>query len=204
MPAAEFFKQFGLFTVRNFLSRAFCESLCREMSIAPMSKGTFLKLDSDTEIEDENIKRRSETIALSKESSETIRHELLNLKPEIEKHFQIELTDLQPLKFCIYKKGDFYKAHVDRTENNQASNDLRERKVSVILFLNEESLVKKKGAFSGGNLTFYGLMQNEAFAGFGLPLMSEPGMLIAFLPSQLHEVTPVTTGTRYTIVTWYI
>ena len=68
----------------------------------------------------------------------------------------------------------------------------------------EESLIPVDGKYCGGNLTFYGLMDNETFGKFGLPLVGEPGMLITFPPNLGHEVTEVTSGERFTIATWYI
>jgi predicted 2-oxoglutarate/Fe(II)-dependent dioxygenase YbiX len=35
------------------------------------------------------------------------------------------------------------------------------------------------------------------------PVIGEPGTLVAFRSETTHEVTPVTHGQRYTIVSWY-
>jgi predicted 2-oxoglutarate/Fe(II)-dependent dioxygenase YbiX len=34
-------------------------------------------------------------------------------------------------------------------------------------------------------------------------MVGEPGMLIAFRAETTHEITPVTHGERYSIVSWY-
>ncbi len=46
-------------------------------------------------------------------------------------------------------------------------------------------------------------MENSVFGNFGLPLAGEPGLFIAFPPTLVHEVTPVTAGARYVLVSWY-
>lgn len=204
MPVADFFSKFGLYAVRNFLDRDFRERLCEEMANAPQKKGMFLKPHSDHQEVDESYKKRSEATNLPEKSVNRVKRKLIDLMPEIGRHYQLELKDIQAPKFSIYRNGDFYKAHVDRIMNREIPAPLKERKISVIIFLNEESQIEKQGSYCGGNLTFYGLMENEVFKNYGLPLQSEPGMLITFPPTLLHEVTTVTAGERFTIVTWYI
>ena len=58
--------------------------------------------------------------------------------------------------------------------------------------------------YAGVTLTFFGLMDDDASEeSVGLPLAGEPGLLVAFPPSLIHSVTPVTAGERYTVVTWF-
>jgi predicted 2-oxoglutarate/Fe(II)-dependent dioxygenase YbiX len=121
--------------------------------------------------------------------------------PQIEKQYAVSIDNVQMPKFCLYENGDFYGIHVDNSPLEKAAADAKERKVSAIIFLNEESREPEKGKYCGGNLTFYGLNENEAFAKFGLPLVGEQGMLITFPPTLPHEVTKVTAGERFTIAT---
>lgn len=204
MPDAEFFEQFGLYAVKNFLDRDFCLHLCDEMGGAPFRQGTFVNPHTGDELLNEEVKKRSEVTKLAKRFNETVSEKLISLEPTLEEHYGVELDGIQPPKYSIYKTGDFYRTHTDADHKESAQDFLKERKVSSIIFLNEESPTEKEGSYCGGNLTFYGLMENEAFGKFGLPLVSEPGMLITFLPTTLHEVTPVTAGVRYTIASWFI
>jgi predicted 2-oxoglutarate/Fe(II)-dependent dioxygenase YbiX len=145
-----------------------------------------------------------EVTELPEKYKKTIYQRLLSLMPEISVHYEINLSNFQPPKYSIYQTGDFYKVHVDADVREDSIDFLKARKVSVIVFLNEESPIEKEGSYCGGNLTFHGLIENEVFGKFGFPLQSEPGMLITFLPDLLHEVTPVTAGKRFAITTWYI
>ncbi len=204
MPTAEFFEQYGLFAVKDFLDHNFCDELCKEISEAPRKQGTFVEQGSNEEIVDENIKKRFEVTRFPEVLNRTIVEKLQNLMPQIADHYDLDLKAIQPPKYSIYETGDYYKMHVDSNLQENAADFLRQRKVSVIVFLNEESSVEKEGSYCGGNLTFHGLIKNEIFGKFGYPLVSEPGMLITFLPDMAHEVTPVTFGSRYAVTTWYI
>lgn len=204
MPTSEFFEQYGFFSVKNFLDRDFCENLCKEIKTAPNVKGTLVKPHEKKEVVDEEIKKRLETTKISSELNETVVEKLVNLKNKIADHYDLELSGIQKPKYSIYQTGDYYKTHVDSNIQEDAADFLKQRKVSVIIFLNEESEIKRENSYSGGNLTFYGLTDNEVFKNFGFPLQSEPGMLITFPPHLPHEVTPVISGTRYAVTTWYI
>ena len=58
--------------------------------------------------------------------------------------------------------------------------------------------------YSGGSLTFFGLMDDSPSGeSVGLPLAGETGLLIAFPSHLVHSVSPVTAGERYTLVSWF-
>jgi len=81
-----------------------------------------------------------------------------------------------------YETGQFYKKHTD-------SFKARPRAVSCSFFLNDD--------YEGGEFSFF---EGE------LKLKAPKGSAIMF-PSNFmypHEILPVTKGTRYSIVTWFI
>ena len=94
--------------------------------------------------------------------------------------------------------------HLDISPHAEAPAIINDRKVSIIIFVNQEGEDLEEGDYCGGNLTFYGLLDDPNWRNVGLPLESEAGLLIAFRPDTFHEVTPVTEGTRLTITTWFI
>jgi predicted 2-oxoglutarate/Fe(II)-dependent dioxygenase YbiX len=75
------------------------------------------------------------------------------------------------------------------------------RKVSVVIFLNTQSDVAAPGSYSGGSLVFTEWRPGRDQGQFAL--VAEPGTLVAFPAETTHEVTPVTSGERYSIVSWY-
>ncbi len=203
MPSAEFFNKFGFFSVKNFLDEEFYGSLCEEMREAPQELGNLSTAFTYENTTNEDFSRRREITKLSSNKLETINDKLIAIIPEIEENFKTEINGLQPLRPSVYKKGDFFKPHSDKKPDPNSPDFMKERKVSIIIFLNEESPIEKEGTYSGGNLTFYGLIEKEGFENMGLPLVAEPGLLIAFPPERTHQVTEVTTGERYVIVGFY-
>jgi predicted 2-oxoglutarate/Fe(II)-dependent dioxygenase YbiX len=53
------------------------------------------------------------------------------------------------------------------------------------------------------NLIFHGLLKDEKFGQFGIPLNGEIGMLIAFPSAILHEVSQITAGTSFVVNSGY-
>jgi len=76
-----------------------------------------------------------------------------------------------------------------------------DRKVSVSIFLNQESATPESGEYGGGSLVFSNYRHEPEAQEFRLG--GEAGMLVAFRSETTHEVKPVTHGERYAIVTWY-
>ncbi len=204
MPRAEFFKQFGLIAFRNFLERDFCRTLREDIRKAEKEKGKYRDIHSGEDILNEEFKSRSEATRFESNINEKVSKCLLEILPDVSQHFDVEIHDIQTPIYCLYETGDSYGIHVDAGEHENIPDEAQRRKVSAIIFLNEESREPEEGKYCGGNLTFYGLNQNEAFAKFGMPLVGEQGMLITFPPTLPHEVTPVTSGERFTIATWFI
>ncbi len=203
MPSADFFNRFGFYSVKNFLDAEFCTSLCDEMSDAPQILGSVAKANTYENTTNEEFSRRREVINLSNDKLEEIKKRLTSIIPKIETHFKTKIIGLQPLRPSIYKKGDYFKPHSDKKNDPNSPSFMQERKVSIIIFLNEESPIEKEGTYCGGNLTFYGFMDKPGFENMGIPLVGEQGMLIAFPPERTHQVTEVTAGERFVIVSFY-
>jgi len=73
--------------------------------------------------------------------------------------------------------------------------DSRHRRVSAIVFLSEAGR-----DYGGGELVFQ-TGYEQRYARTLAP--SQRGSLLAFRSELSHEVTPVTHGERYTVVTWF-
>ena len=119
-------------------------------------------------------------------------HGLLTLaQPRLASHFDVPLDHFEEPQFLRYLPGDFFVAHQD---GNTPSiyDDTRHRRISVVLFVN--------AGYSGGALTLHGRYPNWEERSV---VPANPGSLIAFRSETTHEVTPVTAGERYTIVSWY-
>lgn len=203
MPFPDFFAQFGLFYEYDFVTPEFCQQIRSEMEGAPIFEGKIWN-PHHGEFTNTHAKKRKETQSLSAETVSLVTEKLTSLIPQIESTFDVKLKGVQMPKFTRYDEGDYYGRHVDVVINQDAPPELLERKISVIVFLSQEGEEPNEGDYCGGNLTFYGFINDPQWHGVGLPLESEQGLLICFRPNTLHEVTPVTHGSRYTITTWYI
>jgi predicted 2-oxoglutarate/Fe(II)-dependent dioxygenase YbiX len=107
--------------------------------------------------------------------------------------YEAEVRDKEPLQILHYGVGGHYIPHVDAETlyKDDIGLDMWEktldRDLSIVYFLNDN--------FAGGELVFPAL---------DLVIKPEAGTLVCF-PSDhnfIHGVNPVTSGHRYTIVSW--
>jgi SM-20-related protein len=205
MPNANFFVRLGLFAIPGFLEPELCLRLRNEMVSSELTQATVRDKDRrDVYAVDESTRRtRNANVGVS--TASLVEGRLLAIKDRLARHFTVQLTGIQNLQFLIYRQGDFFRRHVDRTPDQEDdAGFVKERQVSAVIFVNGQASEREADGFDGGALTFYGLLDDDRGVGLGLPLSAEPGLLIAFPPSVVHEVTPVTSGERYTVVTWFV
>ena len=147
--------------------------------------------------------RRTKQAEVSATTTARISEQLVKARPTLANHFQQELAGMQRPQLLLYREGDFFRAHPDSSDQPEAADYVRQRRVSAVVFLNGATSDEPAG-YSGGSLVFYGLM-DESSKGetVGLPLAGETGMLVAFPSGLVHAVSPVTAGERYTIVSWF-
>jgi SM-20-related protein len=143
--------------------------------------------------------RSASRVAVSAETRESILRRLESARPELERHFGLALAECEEPQFLHYRQGDFFVAHQDGN-TPLTRDDSRHRRISVILFLNEQSTEPKPGSYGGGELLFHGQYPDWQ-ARYAAP--AAPGALVAFRSESTHEVAPVTHGDRYTVVSWF-
>jgi SM-20-related protein len=201
MPAADFFTRLGLFAKPGFLDPELCGRIRDEIVSSTRAPATVRESGDDYGVDEDT--RRTKLAQVPDRTASLVGQRLLAVKTEIERHFDVGLAGMQKLGFLVYSEGDYFQRHVDRGAHEQDAEFAKERRVSAVIFLNGDSEKPREGAYGGGALTFYGLLGDGQGAGVGLPLDPEPGLLIAFPSDVVHEVTPVTYGERYTVVTWF-
>ena len=106
-----------------------------------------------------------------------------------DRHFGFDLNHFEPLQFTSYDsdRKEFYGKHMDCTFG--VPHKTASRKLSITLQLCESD------EYQGGDLKLY--QSAEAVVA-----PKKKGQLIVFPSFIMHEVTPVTKGTRYSLVTW--
>src|SRR5215216_4616598 len=166
MPTADFFTRLGLFAEPAFLDEGLCARVRDEMAAASRAPAT-VRADQDAYGVDEDT-RRTKLADVAEETRSLVEERLLALKPRLESHFDLALTGAQKLGFLIYGEGDYFQRHVDRGAHADDADFAKERRVSAVIFLNDESDNPAPGAYGGGALTFYGLLGNGQGEGVGL------------------------------------
>jgi len=107
-----------------------------------------------------------------------------------EKYFKYDLLYIESLQFTEYNGNNlnpaFYVKHCDNLPTNNGS-----RKLSFSILLSEEN------SFVGGDLMLH--YQKD-------PVVAtrKQGVAVTFPSDLLHEVTPVTSGIRYSLVGWVV
>jgi predicted 2-oxoglutarate/Fe(II)-dependent dioxygenase YbiX len=115
---------------------------------------------------------------------------LESVRERLSDYFRIPLASFEEPQFLRYKEGDYFVAHQD---GNTPSifDDSRHRRVSLIVFLSDPA------SYSGADLLFHTSFTER------VTVPAPRGTAVAFRSELTHEVTPLVTGERYTIVTWY-
>ena len=100
--------------------------------------------------------------------------------------FGFDLNHIESLQYSIYNKGDFYDAHVDHHYQGVGKHP---RKLSFSMQLSDPD------EYKGGDVML--ITSHEPF-----PIPKEKGTITFFPSYTLHEVKPVTKGTRRALVGW--
>ena len=204
MPDLNFFARLGLFVQKNFLEAQLCHEYCEQMQNVPAMATPIMR--GTSKVTDRSLRSTYRSEVSSSMVAE-VKQRLLGIKPQLEQHFQLQLTDCQTPSFYRYTPGDFFKPHRDNSGVANAPQFIKERKLSVIIFLNQKCSTAQTfptHTYEGGELIFYGLINDSLWKNYGFRLPSQPGLLIAFPINIIHEVKPVTRGERFTIVSWFI
>ena len=116
--------------------------------------------------------------------------------------WKFEIKSAESLQISKYKKGGHYTWHRDGYSDCLSTYDKPDnkffhgivRKISMTLLLNDN--------YEGGEFQFSRIMGGEPDV--ATPEFSTTGSII-FFPSYLeHRVAPVTKGTRYSVVLWFL
>jgi SM-20-related protein len=186
MPESDGSAHFNLFLLPSFLDPDSCASLRAELASAPTTQAPVYIEGTEGTIH-ESI-RKTTSLHPANETVRQIQERLSSQKSALENHFGTRLTDCERPQFLRYEKGDFFVRHQDGNSHQLDFDHLRVRRISIVVFLND--------SYSGGSLTFSDPATTFALTG-------ETGLLVAFRADTFHEVPPVTSGERFTIISWF-
>lgn len=204
MPNATILGHLGLFLRRGFLSAECCRQIRSEMAAAARVPAMVRPQGEAGGVLDQST-RRTGVVSVSASTTAIVEDQLRAIQPAVEEHFQVQSAGWQRLQFFIYEEGDFFLAHRDKDAVDPVAPDwVKARLVSVSILLNDVRGGLDGERYGGGEMIFYGYRGDRSGAGFGITVESEEGMFVAFRSDWIHEVKPVTSGRRYSIVTWFI
>lgn len=184
-----------LFTVRDFFAPDVCREIVSGLKVAEGEAATVYGRITSGAV-DRGI-RQTLRLRPSEEIVALTRKRLLDQKSAIEKHFGVEVTECEEAQFLRYGVGDFFVAHQDGN-TGLLRLDTELRRVSLVIFLTRESELAGPDTYCGGSLVFSDYRGGRTYS-----VPGEPGTLVAFRSETTHEVTPVTHGERYSIVSWF-
>ena len=130
--------------------------------------------------------RRSKILWLRADHHQWVIDRLWDVAVKANETYRYKIDRFQgPVQLAIYdeKNQGFYRWHMDIAPRSTT------RKISITMPLNEPS------EYEGGNLELNG-------AGVPNKVPQQQGTVITFPSFILHRVTPVTKGTRYSLVAW--
>ena len=192
MPRAD---TIDLHIVENFFDISTCRHLIEEIRRSEHHSAlTYGKSDRGTADErTRKVKRASLDSQIVDRVAAHLREHLTSLR----EYFGIPLRTIEEPQFLWYRPGDFFVAHQDgNTKLIQLESD-RLRRISLSIFLNDQTNDELPDSYSGGSLVF-----TDRLTGDRRKVPGGTGKLVAFRSELTHEVTPIKRGERFAIVTW--
>jgi len=180
----------------------FLDAAAREKILAEIRRGesaAAIVYGKETGGTVEPLVRKVSRVDVSSETRKLVRKMLLDCREKFENHFCVTLNECEEPQFLRYQTGDFFVAHQDGN-TPLIYDETRFRKISIVIFLNAQSVEPLFDTYQGGELVFHGGFPNYSYRRIAEP---QPGKLVAFRSETTHEVNPVEGGERYTIVSWY-
>jgi SM-20-related protein len=186
----------GLFKQTNFLPDDRLRTLTPLLEAEPGELAAIQPLAGGDSSANEEIRRAWE-IELPDALHDDLVGRIHALHARLESFFAESLEPCEAVAALRYPPGAFYRTHRDVAAHPDA-HQLHRRAVSIIVFLNSGAPAPR-AAFTGGALRLHEI--DGALAAWR-DVVPVAGTLIAFRSDVLHEVLPVATGTRLSVVTW--
>jgi PKHD-type hydroxylase len=116
--------------------------------------------------------------------------------------WKYDIRSAENMQITRYKKGGFYNFHKDGRSDHLSAYDMPDneflhghvRKLSMTVLLNEN--------YEGGEFQFATYDKEECV--IHTPEFNKIGSIVVFASDVEHRVAPVTTGIRYSLVTWFL
>lgn len=190
---------FKLYLIKDFFDAHTCSEIIAELSDAEVHTATVYGKADGASIDEHT--RKAALLTPAPDLVDQVKRRLLESREEINSHYGLQLKSCEEPQFLRYREGDFFVAHQDGNTGMLQSEREQRRKISVVVFLNQQSETPESGCYGGGDLVFTEWRRGRNRGQFHFS--AQPGTLVAFPSETTHEVIPVTHGERYSIASWY-
>ena len=158
--------------------------------------------------------RKGKVVFLPNENDKLHKTIYSHVKEANDNFFGFRLTSHESVQFAEWNKGDFYNWHQDYQNPQHAGMSSAHfhvkgecRKLSLTLALSEFD------AFEGGSLEFFNGLNGDGYTEVTIDgrkhspkevkdLARKQGTIIVFDSRDYHRISPVTSGTRHSLVCW--
>ncbi len=188
-----------IFTISDFLNPAEIAAIVSEMQSAHAVAATVYGGNPGYHGTVDDRVRMVARLTMSPETRQKIAALLLQQKARLEQRFGVALTHCEEPHFLRYEVGNFFVAHQDGN-TPMIYDHTRFRKVSVSIYLSQQSSQPGPNIYGDGELVLHGAYPNinERHR-----VVEPPGTLVAFRSEVTHEVLPISHGVRHAIVSWF-
>lgn len=193
MSASDWFvERLGLFLSTESLPSSLCRR-ARDLASAVETVASTVYRAGHDQPEVLTSARKSRRVYPTPEVSAAVEQFLIEQVDAAAHHFGMDLGGLEELQFLHYQSGDFFHRHRDARRADDGSLPA-ERRVSLVMGLSPAS------DFTGGEFMVFPELALLDGAGFEVQLAE--GQLLAFPADLSHEVRPVRSGNRHSVVSW--
>ena len=182
------------------LSKDFCDDVIKHGLNQTIQVG--LTNDTQLNLTDEKINQQQNTIRKSNVSWLEDKWILDEIRPffidaNISSNWNFDIDEFESFQFTIYKDTNYYDWHIDMGEEPYKEGPLKGkiRKLSMSILLSDPN------DFEGGNLEFDYRENDSPITRYEF---ANKGSCVVFPSFIYHRVTPVTKGTRYSLVIWAV
>ena len=191
MSDKRLFSSLGVLLIEECLEVEFCDIIVNELKTGLMRNDLIIK---------DNTLRKTYKPKLSNTLTDKILNKFdTNIKPDIEEFFNLKLKTVNPMQTLYYAEGHFFKPHMDDVKVNT---ETEYKKITVVIFLNDQSKKDNISGYAGGDLKLHGLFIE--FPEKALTVPSRKGLMVAFNSDIVHEITTIKSGDRCSLAIWLV
>ncbi|MET9650697.1 2OG-Fe(II) oxygenase [Streptomyces sp. NPDC006460] len=191
------FRTRNVASASDFLSVAECRDIIRAMEEAPREQAQVVRAGQS--VLDPSLRR-----CFDHHCPDAVTRALGDrLASHFDSHrveFESDADYLYGPYFMSYEPGSYFRAHRDVANHKDDPPRLAAHRWSLLLYLNGREVTTDLPTFDGGALTLY--ETDPSLRDRRVVIIPEPGMLVLFRSSLMHEVATVREGTRYAVAGW--